>query len=233
GIQTDKPSAAQIEEIDFDLSSFSMDANEPDEAEKDATASGARTDKPSEAQIEEIDFGLSSFSMDDYGSNELDKDFTAASTLLDTSSGENIANKAQEFETHEFNFNSGNTETKEADNLDFSSVLDDEKNSQHVDFSADNSLDFNDNSVGDFDFDLDFDLDQDAPSTTSVQNTDHASFGVSDLTDMDELETKLDLAKAYIDMGDANAAKDIAREVLEQGTVEQKKIAQALLDELD
>ena len=50
---------------------------------------------------------------------------------------------------------------------------------------------------------------------------------------MDELETKLDLAKAYVDMGDADAAKDIAKEVLEQGTVEQKKIAKALLDELD
>jgi pilus assembly protein FimV len=41
------------------------------------------------------------------------------------------------------------------------------------------------------------------------------------------------LAKAYVDMGDADAAKDIAKEVLDQGTVEQKKAAQALLDELD
>ncbi len=71
-------------------------------------------------------------------------------------------------------------------------------------------------------------------STKSGQNFDqYKEFGVSDLTDMDELETKLDLAKAYVDMGDADAAKDIAKEVLEQGTVEQKKTAKALLDELN
>jgi pilus assembly protein FimV len=206
----------QIEDIDFDLSSFSMDA-ESDESEKDDITSCAQADKP---QIEGIDFDLSSFSMDDYESDELDKDFT---------SGANISDKTQEFETHEFDFNSGNTETTKVDDLDFNTVLNDQKKHQGVNFSADNSLDFNDDLGSDFDFDFDLDI----PSTTSVQSSNHDGFGVSDLTDMDELETKLDLAKAYVDMGDANAAKDIAREVLEQGTVEQKKIAQALLDELD
>jgi len=56
--------------------------------------------------------------------------------------------------------------------------------------------------------------------------------GVSDLTDMDEFETKIDLARAYIDMGDSDAAKDIAKEVLDKGSPEQKKIAQSILDEL-
>jgi pilus assembly protein FimV len=60
----------------------------------------------------------------------------------------------------------------------------------------------------------------------------HGGFDVFDLTDMDELETKLDLAKAYIDMSDIDAAKDIASEVLEKGTAEQKKVAQALLNDL-
>ena len=55
---------------------------------------------------------------------------------------------------------------------------------------------------------------------------------VSDLTDMDELETKLDLAKAYIDMGDADSAKEIIEQVLEKGSAKQKKTAQELLDDL-
>ncbi len=55
---------------------------------------------------------------------------------------------------------------------------------------------------------------------------------VFDLTDMDELETKLDLAKAYIDMSDTDAAKDMAFEVLEKGTAEQKMSAQAILNNL-
>ena len=56
---------------------------------------------------------------------------------------------------------------------------------------------------------------------------------VFDLTDMDESETKLDLAKAYIDMSDTDAAKDMACEVLEKGSAEQKKVAQALLNNLE
>jgi len=37
---------------------------------------------------------------------------------------------------------------------------------------------------------------------------------------------------AYIDMNDSDAAKDIAREVLEKGTPEQQLTAQTLLDRL-
>lgn len=47
-----------------------------------------------------------------------------------------------------------------------------------------------------------------------------------DLTDM---ETKLELVKAYIDMNDSDGAKATANEVLENGTAEQKKIAEALM----
>ena len=99
----------------------------------------------------------------------------------------------------------------------------------NTDINEIESIDFN--ALEDTeDFDFNFDLDLPLASGSSKQ---YDEFGVSDLTDMDELETKLDLAKAYIDMGDADAAKDIAKEVLEQGTIEQKKTAQALLDELN
>ncbi|WP_333873313.1 FimV/HubP family polar landmark protein, partial [Methylobacter sp.] len=162
-------------------------------------------------QIEEIDFDLSSFSMDSKTSDEAEQNFTAPSILLEMPSETPLNAKSQEFESYEFNISSNNTDTKETGNIDF---------------SADKTLDFNDDFGSDFDFDFDLDL----PLTTSGQ---YDEFGVSDLTDMDELETKLDLAKAYVDMGDAVAAKDIAKEVLEQGTMEQKKTAQALLDELD
>jgi pilus assembly protein FimV len=215
------------EDIDFDLSSFSMESDEAGQAVK---ASSRQADTSAAAQIEGIDFDLSSFSMDTQESDEADNNFTASSTLSDKPSGTAVANKDQEFESLEFDFSSNDVETKEIDDLDFSVLGNGDKNHQDADFSADRSLNFNDDSSGDFDFDFDLDL----PQTTRGQDSNqHDEFGVSDLTDMDELETKLDLAKAYVDMGDADAAKDIAREVLEQGTAEQKKIAQALLDELD
>lgn len=52
------------------------------------------------------------------------------------------------------------------------------------------------------------------------------------LSDADESATKLDLARAYIDMGDKDGARDILAEVLEEGRAEQKREAQALLDSI-
>jgi pilus assembly protein FimV len=49
------------------------------------------------------------------------------------------------------------------------------------------------------------------------------------LADADEAATKLDLARAYIDMGDTEGAKDILSEVLGEGNDDQRKEANELL----
>ncbi|MCC1497655.1 FimV/HubP family polar landmark protein [Alcanivorax sp. 1008] len=49
------------------------------------------------------------------------------------------------------------------------------------------------------------------------------------LGDTDENATKLDLAKAYIDMGDAEGARDILQEVVSEGSAEQQQEARDLL----
>lgn len=59
--------------------------------------------------------------------------------------------------------------------------------------------------------------------------SDHEGF---DLTDMDELDTKLDLARAYVDMEDIDAAKEILEEVCARGSEKQKQEAKTLLDKL-
>lgn len=60
-----------------------------------------------------------------------------------------------------------------------------------------------------------------------------AGLGIDDefdfLADTDENATKLDLAKAYIDMGDKEGAKDILQEVLSEGSSTQKEEAKGLL----
>jgi pilus assembly protein FimV len=48
----------------------------------------------------------------------------------------------------------------------------------------------------------------------------------------DSANTKLDLARAYIDMGDADGARDILKEVMDEGNSEQKQRAQGMLDSL-
>ena len=52
------------------------------------------------------------------------------------------------------------------------------------------------------------------------------------LSGTDESETKLDLARAYIDMEDQDGAREILQEVLEEGTDEQKQEATKLMDGL-
>jgi len=47
-----------------------------------------------------------------------------------------------------------------------------------------------------------------------------------------EVATKLDLAKAYQEMGDADGSREILDEVMQEGDAAQKQAAQALLDQL-
>ncbi len=49
------------------------------------------------------------------------------------------------------------------------------------------------------------------------------------MTDSDEAATKLDLARAYYEMGDYDGAREILDEVVNEGNEEQVKDAQRLL----
>jgi len=86
-------------------------------------------------------------------------------------------------------------------------------------------------------------LEFDAAETVSEPISEPVAEGVElDLSDLDadldflsgtdESETKLDLARAYIDMDDKDGAKEILQEVLEEGTDKQKQDAGSLLDSL-
>ncbi|MCY1279974.1 peptidoglycan-binding protein [Pseudomonas jessenii] len=52
------------------------------------------------------------------------------------------------------------------------------------------------------------------------------------LSGTDEAATKLDLAQAYIDMGDSDGARDILNEVVSEGSAEQKSEAEEMLSRL-
>jgi FimV-like protein len=71
-------------------------------------------------------------------------------------------------------------------------------------------------------------LDGEMPSMTAsaapAEDTGAAS--------LSEVGTKLDLARAYIDMGDPDGAKSILGEVMEEGTAQQKQEAQELMKHL-
>lgn len=56
--------------------------------------------------------------------------------------------------------------------------------------------------------------------------------GFDSLVDSESVATKLDLARAYIDMGDGEGAREMLEEVLQEGDIQQQSDAQALLDNI-
>ena len=214
-LQLTTPEESDDNSLDFDLNTLS------------SPAITRQTESPSPMpDIESIDFDLSDLSEDKSTPTE------SAEKSID-----------DELESFDFDFNFDSAGTTQEDDAKVSG-----KDSEPLDMASLESFQFPEfeetdieetpaqetvtpsdskNSADEFDFNFDFD----APTSSSLD--DEIDFGVSDLTDMDEFETKIDLAKAYIDMGDADAAKVIAEEVLEKGNPEQKQAAQALLDELN
>ncbi|MDD5632982.1 MAG: hypothetical protein PHI13_13275 [Methylococcales bacterium] len=127
-----------------------------------------------------------------------------------------------ELESFDIEFGLHETEIKAIDKIDASIVKKPIENDQLIDSLTNRTPSSNTKLSNDF---LDRDFYFDKPES-------EANRDVFDLTDMDEFETKLDLAKAYIDMSDTDTAKEIICEVLEKGTADQKKIAQSLLKDL-
>ncbi|TDJ37465.1 MAG: tetratricopeptide repeat protein, partial [Gammaproteobacteria bacterium] len=67
---------------------------------------------------------------------------------------------------------------------------------------------------------------EDEASTSEVA-TAEPEFEFED--DADSANTKLDLARAYIDMGDEDGARDILKEVMSEGNANQQQQAEKLL----
>jgi len=69
-------------------------------------------------------------------------------------------------------------------------------------------------------------------SVTQSLAPDELSGDLHEARTMTEVGTKLDLARAYVDMGDPGGARSILEEVLDEGDEAQKQQAQQLLDSL-
>lgn len=68
-----------------------------------------------------------------------------------------------------------------------------------------------------------------APHTANTTHADHDNFG--ELHD-DPVDTKLDLARAYLDMGDPDGARAMLEEVMHEGSQMQKEVARQLLEKI-
>ena len=76
------------------------------------------------------------------------------------------------------------------------------------------------------------DSDETSESPTMSLSPDDMSEDLHEARTMTEVGTKLDLARAYVDMGDPGGARSILEEVLDEGDESQRQQAQQLLESL-
>ncbi len=79
---------------------------------------------------------------------------------------------------------------------------------------------------------FDLNLDDDSIEIISDSEADDDEFDLSALDDVDEISTKLDLARAYLDMGDTEGTRSILEEVVAEGNDDQKDEANILMAKL-
>jgi pilus assembly protein FimV len=213
---TDTTEEQEIESIDFDLSNLTFDDKSFEKPESDAKLETFEfnfeaSDKPT-ATADTADHGNAVEVIDNFDLDEsLDFDFS------------NYPKDDHELSPSETKQSEPEFTLEKPLDMDLLAISEQQTNKT----AAQTTPVYKEEASEEFDFNFDFDM----PLIGSKEGDEFGS-NVSDLTDMDEYETKIDLAKAYVDMGDIESATMIAEEVLNKGNVEQKAIAKALLEEL-
>jgi pilus assembly protein FimV len=165
-----------------------------------------------EADATNIDFDLDGFATSSASNEDAAE---AAADEPDTVASNQAEDDLLSFDT---NFSSVDTDTDDAVNIDIDAGE-----------QSDDDLSFDEVAETTADADS-FDLETaEMPADTDSPDLE---FDIGDLDDIDEAETKLDLASAYIDMGDPDGARSILNEVLVEGSDEQKNRAHELLESL-
>ena len=232
---SEMPEEMLVDYADYKLDSTEESAFDNDQgADLAALTSDAESRKPTDieptANNEAIDFDLSSLSFDSREEHAKDTDQDLELETFNFNFDLDEIGKASNQEAPEIIVTpqTASLEIAENHNLSVNSTFEPDISAIH----AMKPQALEEDSFSEFDFSFDFDTPLENKDSEFSKDSEFFDLNVSDLTDMDEFETKIDLAKAYVDMGDATAAKVIAEEVLGKGTRDQKLAAQALLDEL-
>ena len=184
-------------------------ASSVDELEFDLSETDAIEASPVEDSADEEEFSL------DIEASELDLDM--ASDVTDESSGDEALDLDMTIDSDDAGLDM---------DLDMSVDSDDSGMDLGLDMSVDDGeIDLSEDAAG-----LDLSMDDiSSPDVSMSMDDDLGDIDLSEPVDVDEINTKLDLAKAYLDMGDNEGARDILDEVLAGGNAEQKKEAEELM----
>jgi len=196
----------------------------------------------------------------DLGSDDIEDDPLSLSDDMDDESTAVIEAGTAVIDTAAFAAQLQDDDDDSGDDIEATAVLDaDNLGDGEIDFGMDDTammdslteeVEAVELDLGDFDaddedslsMDIDMGIDNSKTDTFAPGDFEDAddsdSSGFDDIEDLmlpddvDEVSTKLDLARAFIDMGDAEGARSSLDEVLAEGNDEQKVEAQSLLDQL-
>ncbi|MFN2327645.1 MAG: FimV/HubP family polar landmark protein [Chromatocurvus sp.] len=205
-------SAARDESAGRVVSPVAEDASALDESGEDESVDATGYDTPEDRPVEEIDYEPLEFSLDDVS---LDGDD------VDTAGKRGVSGDAVEADA------TGNLQAQEEGmelELDFDELeIEDDRPVAAPDVE-DDELDL---SEALREAESPEELVRDA-SGSDEPGSDDMMFA----TDSDQIATKLDLARAYLDMGDDDGASRILEQVASAGSEEQQREARALLDRI-
>lgn len=218
----DEDTEEQADELDLDLG---LDFGLGDESEEISDKPEEKSEEDLAASLEEDEFDLG---LDlGLGEESIDADTTDTSFSLDTGETE-----AEEDVGLDLDIGSSIEETLDAESgisdLEFDLAESDDTQSEGLLNIEDTleSAELDDLGAAEASV-TDSDTEKDIFSLEGLDDeTDNA------FTDADEVNTKLDLAKAYIDLGDADGAREILEEALSEGNDTQKQEAQSLIQAL-
>ena len=237
-LNAEKPGDEESEnqQLDDDIASNTLEFGSDDVVEKTVDELSAADDEASvvEPLSDEVADSMADDSLTTTENDGFEftstQDETTTELDLDTDVADQIgtAEESEKTDTDGFNFEdledleseSKSTETDkgtdvESDLLDMANALDETTSAEpEVRKDGDELESFDLGSMADL-TDDNSDYDDDNP-----------------FSDLDEVGTKLDLARAYVDMGDKEGAQSIVDEVMQEGTDEQKQEAQELLKQL-
>ena len=225
GTETAEPFGA----VEFDLAETGADA----EAEAEAEGEGGVEFDLSETQAFESDKDTQEFALDIEASElGIDEESDSAETAgdefdLDLSAEVETLSADDDADDNEISLDEIADEVLDIDESDTA-----EAGAETLDDFADAAAELDalaDDTTEEAATILDF---SEASASASADDSLDDELDLSDLDDIDEVSTKLDLAKAYLDMGDADGTRSILDEVMTEGNDQQKKEADELLRQL-
>jgi len=233
GLQETDDSA---EEVSIEIDEIESGLDETDSSTDENLSDEAPADEVHGIEDVDIDFGLDDEQVDeavelDDGEVSIDLSAEAEAMDMDTDESNSVAEADAEAEAEETDAEAEETDA-EAEETDLTMDIDSGDAGSEV---ADSEM--ADSEMADSEMELEG-IDSDVVSAddeVAAETTDDSmedDFDLSSLGDADEISTKLDLARAYLDMGDDEGTRGILEEVIAEGNDEQKKEANELMGQL-